>query len=376
MTRSRQTGNNISKRFRVVIAGGGTGGHLFPGIAIAEELKERLAHVEILFIVGRRPMEARILARYGYRTQSIDVEGISGRGIRKRIAVFVKLPNSLFQSFSAIGAFKPNVVLGVGGYSSGPFCLVSWLLGIPTAIHEQNAYPGLTNRLLGKIANRVFISLEESRGHFDRQKTILTGNPVRKVLFSREAPMAERDKPFSLLVMGGSQGAKAINEIFIDALEILKKENRPMNVLHQTGQQDKERAREAYKRKGLSGKIVPFIDDMAGAYGQADMVISRAGATTLFELAAMGKPAILIPYPFATHHHQEINAASFVKAGGAEMVLQDGLTGEKLAQILMKYMDDPTALARMAECAHKMSHVNAASHIVDQMLEMAGDRIS
>ncbi len=376
MTPIRQTEVNHFGGFRVVIAGGGTGGHLFPGIAIAEELADRLAHVEILFIVGRRPMEARILARYGYRTRSIDVEGISGRGIRKGLAVLVKLPNSLFQSFSAIGAFKPHVVLGVGGYSSGPFCLVSRLVGIPTAIHEQNAYPGLTNRLLGKIVNRVFISLEESREHFDEQQTVLTGNPVRKAFFSREAPMVERDKPFSLLVVGGSQGAKAINEIFIDALDILKKERRPVNVRHQTGQQDHERVRDAYKRKGLSGTVVSFIDDMAEAYGEADMVISRAGATTLFELAAMGKPAILIPYPFATHHHQEINAASFVKAGGAVMILQDELTGEKLAHILMKYMDNPTALDRMAECAHKMNRLNAASHIVDQLLKMAGSGTS
>jgi len=372
MQGKRPKENKKREAFRFVIAGGGTGGHLFPGIAVAGELEDRLECVDILFIVGRRPMEAQILSRYGYHTRSIEVEGITGRGIRRGLGVCLKLPMSIIQSFAAIKAFRPEVVLGVGGYSSGPFCLTARLMRIPTAIHEQNAYPGLTNRLLSRVVDRIFISLDESRGHFSGGKIVLTGNPVRKEFFSYKTPRTEKGKPFCVLVSGGSQGARAVNEIFAEALSILKSRGKPIHVIHQAGQQDFERVKEDYSRKGLKGDIFPFIDDMAGAYRAADMVVSRAGATTLFELAAMGKPCILIPYPFATHHHQEINASSFVQAGGAEMILQANLTADGLAQRLMAYMDDPDRLNRMAARMYGLSRMDAAEQIVGQLLEMAG----
>ncbi|MFO7986716.1 MAG: undecaprenyldiphospho-muramoylpentapeptide beta-N-acetylglucosaminyltransferase [Desulfatiglandaceae bacterium] len=357
--------------FRCVIAGGGTGGHLFPGIAVVEELNTRLGHVDPLFIVGRRPMEAQILSTYGYRTQSIEVEGMTGRGLKKGFAVSAKLPKSFLQSLSVIRSFSPAVVLGVGGYSSGPFCLTARMMGIPTAIHEQNAYPGLTNLLLARVVDRIFISLDESRPYFDEAKTILTGNPVRHAFVFRQVQAKTKTEDFCVLVVGGSQGARAINQVFVAALQSLREEGRSLKVLHQTGTQDYERVKADYMHRGLSGDVFPFIDDMAAAYARADLVISRAGATTLFELAAMGKPSILVPYPFATHGHQEINAMSLVRVGGAEMVLQEDLTGERITSLVMKYMDDPAALHRMAECAQKMSRRDAASQIVDQLLEMA-----
>jgi len=357
--------------FRCVLAGGGTGGHLFPGIAVAEELRSRLDRVELLFIVGRKPMEARILSSHGYGTRSLDVEGLTGRGIKKGLTVCAKLPKSILQSISVIHTFSPDVVLGVGGYSSGPFCLSARIMGIPTAVHEQNAYPGLTNRLLARIADRIFISMDESRPYFDAAKTVLTGNPVRHAFFAKREKPGTTPEGFCVLVVGGSQGASVINQVIVSALKILKQEGRSLRVLHQTGPHDYERVQADYTQQGLSGQVFPFIDDMATAYAQADLVISRAGATTLFELAAMGKPAILIPYPFATHNHQKTNAMGLVRAGGAEMVLQEDLTGEKMAYLVMKYMDDPGTLHEMGQRAHKMSRRDAASKIVDQLLEMA-----
>ncbi|MBU0736041.1 MAG: undecaprenyldiphospho-muramoylpentapeptide beta-N-acetylglucosaminyltransferase [Proteobacteria bacterium] len=355
--------------FRLIIAGGGTGGHLFPGIAVARELKTRVENAEVLFVVGRKKMEADILSHYGFRALPIDVEGMKGRGLKKGMAVFIKLPKSIVQSVSIIRQFSPWVALGVGGYSAGPFCVAAKFMGIPTAIHEQNSYPGVTNRLLSKFVDRVFISFEESRPHFLRKKPLLTGNPVRRELFLSR-PNAEKPDRFTVLVVGGSQGAKAINEIFVEALASLTNRGKKIEVIHQAGKGDYERVIEDYRARGLRGDIFPFIRDMGAAYNRADIVVSRAGATTIFELAALGKPSILIPYPYATNRHQEINAGSLVRAGGAEMILQKDLTGEVMARTLIRYMDNHPALKKMGENAHKIRRPNSAGVIVDQMIEM------
>ena len=302
--------------FRLVIAGGGTGGHLFPGIAVARALKTRMQDAKVLFVVGRRRMETDILSRTGFEAVSVDVEGIKGRGWKKGLPVVFKLPKSIFQSTSIIRRFSPSVALGVGGYSAGPFCTAAKWMGIPTAIHEQNSYPGVTNRLLSKIVDRIFISFEESRSSFKRKEAILTGNPVRQELFLARPTRPEEDDTFTVLVVGGSQGAQAINRIFVEALHCLWESGRKMAVIHQTGTMDYERVVEDYRTRGLEGEISPFIADMATAYSRADMVVSRAGASTIFELAALGKPSILIPYPYATNRHQEINAGALVRKGG------------------------------------------------------------
>ena len=358
------------KPFRCIIAGGGTGGHLFPGIAIARELEERHEEREILFVVGHRRMESNLLGQYGYRVTSIDVEGLKGRGWKKGFSVMVKLPKSIIQSASIIKDFSPSLVLGMGGYSAGPVCLTARFMRIPTAIHEQNAYPGLTNRLLSRIVDRGFISFEESRDHLKIDSMFLTGNPVRNELFSHERMDPEGGKPFTILVMGGSQGATAINKSFVETLAYLNARGRSPAVIHQTGETDYERVVHDYQKKGLKGELLPFIQDMTSAYNRADMVVSRAGATTIFELAALGKPSILIPYPYAANQHQTTNARSLVEAGGARMILQSDLNTETLARILIKYMDDPLALKEMSIRTKKMAHPNAAKIIVDHLLEM------
>ena len=362
--------NSDDSPFHCVIAGGGTGGHLFPGIAVAKELERRVESAEILFVVGRKKIESEILSRYGYRATAIDVEGVKGRGWKKGFTVMVRLPKSFLQSVFIIRKFSPALVIGMGGYSAGPICLAAKFMGIPTAIHEQNSYPGVTNRLLSRFVDRVFISFEESRKYFRDRALSLTGNPVRLELFSNGGPVSKASEEGTILVVGGSQGARAVNVAFAEALLYLKSRGRNPDVIHQTGETDFHRAVEDYRDKGLKGELFPFIQDMTAAYNRADLVVSRAGATTIFELAALGKPCVLIPYPYATNQHQEINALSLVRAGGAEMIRQSDLDGETLAHVLIKYMDDRSALEEMGKRARKMGRRDAAKVIVDQLLAM------
>lgn len=361
----------ILRPVRAVIAGGGTGGHLFPGIAVAKELEKRFENPQILFVVGRQRMETEILSRYGYGIKAISVEGIKARGWKKGLAVLSRLPKSFLQSLSILKEFSPNFVLGVGGYSSGPFCLAARFKGVPTAIHEQNSFPGITNRLLSGFVDRVFTSFEESHAYLKGRLKFLTGNPVREELFSNIANTEHGSENFTVLIVGGSQGATAINRAFTEAFKYLNDRGKSLSVIHQTGKADFRRVQQDYREKELQGELTPFIEDMAGAYGRADLVVGRAGATTIFELAAVGKPSVLIPYPFATNQHQAINARSLVRVGGAEMILQADLTGETLAHVLIKYMDDRETLNKMGEQAAKMARKNAAKQIVDHLLEMA-----
>jgi len=369
---NRQATSDKRQLIKAIIAGGGTGGHLFPGIAIARELEKRFKHSEILFVVGRQRMESEILSRYGYKIESINVEGMKGRGWKKGVSVITKLPYSFFQSISLINKFSPTLVIGVGGYSSGPFCLASRFKGIPTSIHEQNSYPGLTNRLLSGFVDRVFVSFDESKAYLKGKKLILTGNPVREEFFSDSHIEKKDPEKFTILVVGGSQGAMAINKAFAESLEYLNSNGRHPIVIHQSGKADYNRVKEDYLNRELKGELSPFIQDMKTAYSRADLVISRAGATTIFELAALGKPSILIPYPHATNQHQEINARSLVGVGGAKMILEKDLTREGMANAIIKYMDNRPTLEKMGAQAGKMGRRNAAELIVDQLLEPIG----
>lgn len=356
--------------YRVIIAGGGTGGHLFPGIAIANELTRRFGNLEVLFVVGKKRMEEEIISRAGYSTRSIDVEGMLGKGILGGMKAISKIVVSSFQSLGIVRDFRPHLVVGVGGYSSGPVCLVAWLTGIPTAIHEQNSYPGLTNRLLSAFAKRIFISFEQTGTYFKGKPTILTGNPVRDDLIGTK-PSARKDKErFVILVVGGSQGARAINRAVLDALKDLKGEGLFPLTIHQTGTIDLETVLEGYRTHGIEGEVKPFIEDMASAYAMADLVICRAGATTIAELAALGKPSILIPFPHATHDHQAMNADSLLREGAADMILEKDLTGGVLAERIKRYMQHAEELEAMSLRAFQAGRPRAAERIVDQLIEL------
>ena len=355
---------------RALVAGGGTGGHLFPGIAIAREISRRWAGSSILFVTGRRSMEQEILKQEGFLQESINVEGLKGRGWKRAALVMVKLPWSLVQGVSILKRFSPHVVVGVGGYSSGPVCLAAWLLGVPSAIHEQNSFPGLTNRLLCRVVDRVFISFEESRPHFPRGSIYLTGNPVRDALFEALETTSPGKGRFTILILGGSQGARAINRAFVQALEIMRGRGRDPMVIHQSGRGNYAEVVEDYRTRGLEGEVVPFIENMAEAYQKADMVVSRAGAGTIFELAALGKPSVLIPFPHAANNHQEANARVLVAAKGAEMILEKDLSPQVLADMILKYMDDKGAHMAMAGAARAMGRRDAARIIVDHLGDM------
>ncbi len=352
------------------MAGGGTGGHLFPGVAVAKEVGRRFEGAEILFVTGKRKIESEVLRKAGFRQASIAVEGMKGRGLLKGAWVALKLPWSLLESLWIIREFSPHLVLGVGGYSAGPVCLAARVMGVPSAIHEQNSFPGVTNRLLCRVVNRVFISFEESRKHFSSGSIHLTGNPIRAEFVPSERRLSGNGKPFTVAVVGGSQGARAINDAFVDALALLKKRNRPCRAIHQTGELDYERTAALYKERGIEAEVRPFIQDMAGVYREADLVVSRAGAGAVFEMAAMGKPSLLIPYPFAANRHQETNGQFLVEAGAAEMILQENLTGEVLAERLAKLMEDRAALEKMGQAARSVSKHDAAQRIADLLLEM------
>jgi UDP-N-acetylglucosamine--N-acetylmuramyl-(pentapeptide) pyrophosphoryl-undecaprenol N-acetylglucosamine transferase len=357
---------------RVIIAGGGTGGHLFPGIAVAREFERRRGDAEILFVVGRRPMESDILGRHGYQTASIDVEGLKGRGWRKGLVVMLALPKSFIQSVSIIRRFSPRLVLGMGGYSAGPCCLAGRCLGLPTAVHEQNTFPGLTNRLLAPFVDRVLVSFEESVGHLRSGSVVHVGNPVRAELLTGRCREVTGADAFHLLVLGGSQGASALNRAVADALSHLKRHGRFLRVTHQTGHGDYPTVVQDYQDRGLEGNLVPFIEDMAEAYHRADLVISRAGATTVAELAVMGKPSVLVPYPHATNRHQDTNALSLSDAGGAVLMRQGDLSGEALAGLVLTFLEDRAALERMGAEARKKGTPEAARLIVDELEEIMG----
>jgi UDP-N-acetylglucosamine--N-acetylmuramyl-(pentapeptide) pyrophosphoryl-undecaprenol N-acetylglucosamine transferase len=358
------------KEVRLIITGGGTGGHLFPGIAVAKEMSRRCEKGESLFVTGGRRMESDILSRAGYQQTSIAVEGIKGRGWKRGMMVLVKLPWSFLQALMIVRRFSPHIVLGVGGYSAGPVCVAAKVMGIPSAIHEQNSFPGITNRLLCRVVDRVFISFEESAAHFRGGALFLTGNPIRRELLAGGEAQKKESTRFTVLVTGGSQGAHAINETFVEALRILKLTGRDVYAIHQTGEADWNWVADAYRKMELPGEVIPFIQDMAGAYQKADMVVSRAGASTISELAAMGKPSILVPYPYAANNHQETNARMLAERGGAVMVLQKDLTGQGLANLLEKYMDDRASLKDLGELAKSAGKPDADRIIVDHLLDM------
>ena len=360
---------------KLIIAGGGTGGHLFPGIAIAEEFKGRDTINEVLFVGTEKGIEARVLPKLGWSLRFISAEGIKGKGGFARIRAVLKLVPGFFESIKIIKAFKPEVVIGVGGYASAPLLLAARFSGIRTAVHEQNALPGLTNRMLGKFVDRVFVTFPDSASFFPEGKVVVSGNPLRKeiveglqgsvvsTLKGIKGQGSEGKKP-TILIFGGSAGAHRIN---MAVLEMVGQINDPdrWKIIHQTGEKDYKEIKEGYIEADWQADVRPFIYDMASVYSDADLIICRAGATTVTELAAAGKPAILIPYPFAADDHQRVNAESLVKAGGAMMLLEKELTGERLAAEIERLMGDREMLEKMGDSARKLARLDAAKVVVD-----------
>ncbi|UCD85263.1 MAG: undecaprenyldiphospho-muramoylpentapeptide beta-N-acetylglucosaminyltransferase [Deltaproteobacteria bacterium] len=351
---------------KIIIAGGGTGGHLFPGIALAEEFVLRDPKNQILFVGTIKGLEAEVVPKSGYPIRFIKVEGIKGRKLGSKLRVAGKIPLSLLQSYQIIRSLHPHLVVGVGGYASGPLVVTAWALGIPTVIHEQNAYPGITNRILCRLVKRIFISFQETMIYFPPGKTRLTGNPVRRQFREGSGETKENKDKFSLLLLGGSQGSHRINTTMLEALNYLRDIGQSIKIVHQTGVKDFESVSRAYQASGFDAEVKLFIDDIGRAYRQADLIICRAGATTIAELTVSRRPAVLIPFPHAAANHQRFNAQTLADKGAAELILEDDLNGELIAKAIMKYYHNRELLEEMGERSGNIAHPQSAEEIVNE----------
>jgi UDP-N-acetylglucosamine--N-acetylmuramyl-(pentapeptide) pyrophosphoryl-undecaprenol N-acetylglucosamine transferase len=347
---------------RLIMAGGGTGGHLFPGLAVAQEFRRRDAMTEILFVGTELGIESRVVPRTGFALETIPVKGMKGRGMRGLIEASYGVPVSIFRSLAIIRRFRPDCIIGLGGYASGPFLLAGKAQRIRCAIIEQNLRPGLTNRILGWIVDRVFTAYQESAAYFPRAKVVESGNPVRW----QSLPEVGKDEKFTLLIFGGSAGARRINLCVVEALEKLKDLAPGLRIIHQTGEADLMSIKAAYASLPFEAEILPFIERMDEAYARADLALCRAGATTVAELTAFGKPAILVPYPYAAYDHQRWNAEALKERGAAEMILDQELNGEKLAARVRALYFARERLGAMGEAARGLGRPDAAKRIVDE----------
>lgn len=348
---------------KILIAAGGTGGHIYPGIAVANELQRRKETNEILFVGTARGLETRIVPENGYQLSLINSAGLKSVGFMGKLKGLSVLPKSFLEARQIIRQFRPHVVVGAGGYVSGPVLLMASIMGIPTLVMDSNALPGFTNRKLARFADKAALTFEEALPFFGN-KGVVVGNPVRKEFF--DIPAKEREEKAHILIFGGSQGARAINNAVGDSLEILAKNADRLTITHQTGEADFEKFREVYNRSAFpQADVRPFISDMYSEFGKADLVICRAGATTCSELAAAGKAAIMIPLPTAADDHQRKNAEARERAGAAKMLLQRDMNGTTLASAIIELIDDPDRISEMETAARKLSRPDAAERVAD-----------
>lgn len=362
---------------RIMVAGGGTGGHLFPGLAVVEELRRRVPGLQVKFVGTARGIEARILPGRGEELQLLDVTPLKGQGAAARLKSFARIPSAMKEAASLIRDFEPDLVLGVGGYASGPLLLSASLSGRPTALLEQNAYVGMTNRLLARFVDRAYIAFEQTERVFGAGKSRLTGNPVRNE-FVEHARLALADpegfesRARTVLVLGGSQGARKLNEDLPRALGRAGLADRNLQVVHQTGEAMREEVEAIYRELGIRASVVTFIDEIARAYANAALVVARAGATTLAELCAIGRPSVLIPFPFAADDHQAKNADALQAQGASICIRESELEVDRLAMLIADLLEDPDRRKAMARAARKHGRPDAAAAIVDDMMDWIG----
>jgi len=353
---------------RIVIAAGGTGGHIFPGIAIACEVKRRDPAAEILFVGTARGLESKIVPREGFDLELIKVSALKGVSMLQRAKSLLELPASFVAARRILKRFRPDVVIGVGGYSSGPTLLMAALMRVPTMVVEPNAMPGFTNRVLARFTDSAALTFEESLKYF-RGRGRITGNPVRGDF--GQLNRKERSDKVHILIFGGSQGARAINNAMVGGLPLLSADKARMNITHQTGESDFDRIQRGYIEAGFdTADVRAFIHDMAARFQQADVLICRSGATTVAEVAAAGKAAIFVPFPFATDDHQRKNAEAFANAGAGRMILQKDLTPERLAQELSWFIEHPAEITRMEDASRKLGRPDAAARCVELALSL------
>jgi UDP-N-acetylglucosamine--N-acetylmuramyl-(pentapeptide) pyrophosphoryl-undecaprenol N-acetylglucosamine transferase len=352
---------------RLVIAGGGTGGHLYPGIAVAREAARERA--EVLFIGTENGIEARVLPKEGLSFKPVRAGKFKGVGFMDKVKTLMAIPASIFEASRVIKGFGPQVVLGVGGYASFPAVVSAKLMRIPVVLQEQNAFPGLTNRVLGRFADKVCTGFNEAGRFFPARKTVFTGNPIRADLLKADRAGAIKEMGLdrglsTVLVFGGSGGAHRINSAVSDALPLMAGLHGRVQFIHQTGDRDVSMVEEAYGRSGFTAKVLPFIYNMAAAYACADLVVCRSGALTLAEITALGKPALLIPYPHAADNHQEKNARALEVAGAAKVILDSDATGGRMAEEISRLINDKDALLGMSGRSFSLGRPDAARKVL------------
>ena len=358
---------------RLIITGGGTGGHIFPGIALAQAMMHSYPGCDILFIGTERRVDKTVLSGQGFATLTIKSQGIKGKSPLAKLIALLQQPAALLEAAGIIRKFKPDLVFGVGGYVTGPVILAARLMGITTCIHEQNSIPGLANKLLGRLVHRIFVSLPGSEKYFPANRTVLSGNPVRSsiVKAANQMRLENHQEPLTLLILGGSQGARRLNSLVLEAAEkcLVKLTPKP-NIIHQTGAHDQVHVQQKYAELGINARVESFFNDMAEIYSQADLVVSRAGATTLAELTVFHKPVILVPFPYAADNHQEINGRYIVETGGGLLFKQSELDGEKLGMAIKRLLEDTELLAEMGAKSGRIAKPDATGTIVNGCLEL------
>lgn len=360
---------------RVLIAGGGTGGHVFPGIAIADALREQGAVSEVVFVGTEKGLEARVVPQAGYQLETLHAAGFVGKSALGKIRSLWILLQSFREARALLQRMRPHLVIGVGGYASFSTVIAAHFRDIPTLIHEQNAVPGLANRQLARFVDAIAVTYQESMPFFPQEKTILTGNPVRKGMLKVDERAAralfqlDPDR-FTIFVFGGSTGARRINRAVAEALGLLADLRDRIQFIHQTGESDHEDIARIYSDLGFSGIVVPFVYNMAEAYALADVVLCRAGATTLSEITAIGKAAILVPYPHAASNHQELNARKLEDMGAARVVLDRELSGERIAELFRTLYLDERMRSELERQAAAFGRLDAADRIVQLAMSL------
>ena len=357
---------------RILIAGGGTGGHLYPGIAIAREFLRREPSCEVLFVGTKAGLEATVVPREGFPLETVSVSGYVGKGLAGRLASAARLPVGMAQAWRILGRFRPHLAVGVGGYVAGPTIWVAARRGVPVLLQEQNLYPGTTNRWLARFARVICVAFAESRQFFPADKVVVTGNPLRRELLNSLAGTrrVRWEPPWTLFAFGGSQGAARINRAMSEALGELRDYHKRLRVVHQTGQRQYRAVKEAYDAWPGQSVVEPFIYDMAARYREADLAVCRAGAMTVAEVLAARLPAILVPFPHSAHHHQEINARALESEGAAEVILDEECDGPRLASAVRRLLEDPARRQSMVAACERLRVVDAVERIVDLGLKL------
>jgi UDP-N-acetylglucosamine--N-acetylmuramyl-(pentapeptide) pyrophosphoryl-undecaprenol N-acetylglucosamine transferase len=353
---------------RAILAGGGTGGHVIPALAIAHCLKE-LYRAEVLFVGTARGIENRLVPNAGFGLRLVQVGALKNVNLATRAKTAFDLPRAIFTSSRIIAEFRPDVMIGVGGYASGPAMLAAALSSVPTLAFEPNVVPGFANRLVAPMISAAAVHFEETGRYFRRFR--VTGVPVRHAFFDIAGKRTGDPRP-TLLVFGGSQGAHAINQVMIECLTALRARRPELHIIHQTGERDYNNAQAAYLAAGGSAEVYPFIDDMPGMFARSDLLLCRSGASTVAEVMAAGKPAIFVPFPRAADDHQKRNAELLERAGAALMLQETSMSSERLVRTIGELLGDRARLERMSAAARSLAHPDAAREIAEMAARLAG----